>query len=376
MNHFTDEEIRIIRNQDLTIEQEGKLPQQLLQWIYERGLFKLFVPVELQGNMTELPGALKWFEHTSWINGSFGWLVTIGSGGGFFAPFMTPEVAKDAYMRKDAVVAGSGHPSGMAVKVDGGYRVNGRWKFCSGSTYATVFTANCVVEENAKSDTGVESEEMSTEESTNVPEAEAVIRSFVFWPDDVEIVKDWNAFGLKATESHSIVVHDVFVPDERTFSIIEPNGLYDNPIYSYPFLPFAEASFAAVSIGLATHFLEEARNIAERNRTAWENASVNRYDAISNKIIIQNELLTEAVNAFYQAIEQSWKEHTQGKVLTDTDVQEVSLRCKEAGQAALSSANALFPYLGIHAVMEDAPINQIYRDLQTVCHHSLLVKFD
>lgn len=364
MNHFTDEEIRIIRDQALSIEREGKLPQQLLQWIYERGLFKLFVPVKLQGNMTELPEALKWFEHTSWINGSFGWLVTIGSGGGFFAPFMTPEVAKDAYTRKEAVVAGSGHPSGTAVKVEGGYRVNGRWKFCSGSTYATVFTANCVVQKHAESDTGGESA------------AEPVIRSFVFWPDEVEIVKDWNAFGLKATESHSIVVHDVFVPDERTFSIMEPNGLYDNPIYSYPFLPFAEASFAAVSIGLAMHFLEEARNIAERNRTVWENASVNRYDSISNKIIIQNELLTEAVSAFYQAIEQSWNEHTQGKVLTDTDVQEVSLRCKEAGQAALSSANALFPYLGIHAVMEDAPINQIYRDLQTVCHHSLLVKFD
>lgn len=376
MNHFTDEEIRIIRDQALTIEQEGKLPQQLLQWIYERGLFKLFIPAELQGNMTELPEALKWFEHTSWINGSFGWLVTIGSGGGFFAPFMTPEVAKDAYTRKDAVVAGSGHPSGTAVKVEDGYRVSGRWKFCSGSTYATVFTANCSVKDQPEPDAVVESEGISTELSVKVTETEPVIRSFVFWPDEVEIVQDWNAFGLKATESHSIVVHDVFVPDERTFSIIEPNGLYDNPIYSYPFLPFAEASFAAVSIGLATHFLEEARNIVERNRTAWENASVNRYDSVSNKINIQNELLTEAVSAFYQAIEQSWNEHTQGKVLTDTDVQEVSFRCKEAGHAALSSANALFPYLGIHAVMEDAPINQIYRDLQTVCHHSLLVKFD
>ncbi|SYX84888.1 acyl-CoA dehydrogenase [Paenibacillus alvei] len=376
MNHFTDEEIRIIRDQALTIEREGKLPQQLLQWIYERGLFKLFVPAELQGNMTELPEALKWFEHTSWINGSFGWLVTIGSGGGFFAPFMTPEVAKDAYKRKDAVVAGSGHPSGTAVKVEGGYRVSGRWKFCSGSTYATVFTANCSVKDQPESDAVVEFEGISTELSAKATEAESVIRSFVFWPDEVEIVQDWNAFGLRATESHSIVVHDVFVHDERSFSIMEPNGLYDNPIYSYPFLPFAEASFAAVSIGLATHFLEEARNIAERNRTVWEHASVNRYEAILNKIMVQNELLTEAVSAFYQAIEQSWNEHTQGKVLTDTDVQEVSFRCKEAGQAALSSANALFPYLGIHAVMEDAPINQIYRDLQTVCHHSLLVKFD
>lgn len=364
MNRFTDEQIRSIREQALVIEREGKLPEQLFQWIYDRRLFKLFIPAELQGNMTALPEALQWFEHTSWINGSFGWLVTIGSGGGFFAPFMKPEVAKDAYIRKDAVVAGSGHPSGTAVKVDGGYLVNGRWKFCSGSTYATVFTANCKVEErNAEGD---------LQDSA----AEQVIRSFVFWPDQVQIVKDWNAFGLKATESHSIVVHDLFVPEERTFSIMEPNGLYHDPIYDYPFLPFAEASFAAVSIGVAKHFLDEARNIAERNRDAWMNASVNRYMSVMDKISVQNDILTEAASVFYQAIEQSWSQHISGQQLSEADIREVSLRCKEAGQAALSSANAIFPYLGIHAVMEDAPINQIYRDLQTVCHHSLLVKFD
>ncbi|NEZ41704.1 acyl-CoA dehydrogenase [Paenibacillus alvei] len=364
MNRFTDEEIRSIRKQAMDIEREGKLPEQLLQWIYDRGLFKLFIPSALQGNMTSLPEALQWFEHTSWINGSFGWLVTIGSGGGFFAPFMKPEVAKEAYMRKDAVVAGSGHPSGTAEKVDGGYRVNGRWKFCSGSTYATVFTANCVVEDrNAAS-------------AIKDTAAEPVIRSFVFRPDQVEIVKDWNAFGLKATESHSIVVHDLFVSDDRTFSIMEPNGLYDDPIYDYPFLPFAEASFAAVSIGVAKHFLDEARDIAERNRDVWMNGTVNRYVSVMDKISASNDILTEAANVFYQAIEQSWSQHIGGQQLSEADIQDVSQCCKEAGQAALSSANAIFPYLGIHAVMEDATINQIYRDLQTVCHHSLLVKFD
>ncbi|MCE5170454.1 acyl-CoA dehydrogenase [Paenibacillus profundus] len=354
---FTVEEIETIRSQALAMETSGKLPQIFLDWIYERGLFKLFVPEQLEGHMTPLPEALKRFEHASWINGSFGWLITIGSGGGFFAPFVSPSVARAVFASPQAVVAGSGHPSGTAQKVDGGYIVSGRWKFCSGSTHATVFTANCTV------DTG---------DSSETPQ----IRSFIFWPNQVEIIKDWKAFGLKATESHSIVVNELFVPDELTFDISQPAGSYGDPVYTYPFLPFAEASFAAVSIGLSRHFLDEAKLILERNKEVWESSSVNRYAAVQAKIDKMDALLARSVTQFYDVIEESWTRHVNGLPLSEEESMRLSRQCKESGSVALSCADSIFPYMGIHAVMEDTTINQIFRDLHTVCHHSLLVAFE
>ncbi|MCY9514675.1 acyl-CoA dehydrogenase family protein [Paenibacillus apiarius] len=354
---FTAEEIEEIRSQALEMETKGKLPQQFLNWIYERGLFKLFVPRQLDGHMTPLPEALKWFEHASWINGSFGWLITIGSGGGFFAPFVAPSVARAVFASPQAVVAGSGHPSGTAKQVKGGYTVSGRWKFCSGSTHATVFTANCIV------DTG---------DSSATPQ----IRSFIFWPDQIEIIKDWKAFGLKATESHSIAVNELFVPKEMTFDISQPADVYADPVYTYPFLPFAEASFAAVSIGVSRHFLDEARLILERNKEAWESSTVNRYAAVRGKIDKMDALLARSVKQFYEVIEESWARHVNGQPLSEEESMRVSRQCKQTGSAALSCADSIFPYMGIHAVMEDTALNQIFRDLHTVCHHSLLVAFE
>ncbi|MEB3102933.1 hypothetical protein [Ferviditalea candida] len=84
------------------------------------------------------------------------------------------------------------------VQADGGYKVSGQWKYCSGSTHATLFTANCVLEEASGT------EDLSSGELSSAQ----VIRSLIFLPEQVRIVKDWNAFGMKATASYSIAVED------------------------------------------------------------------------------------------------------------------------------------------------------------------------
>ena len=122
------------------MENTGELSSEILDIIYNNGLFKLFVPKELGGKMLSLPEGLKVFEEASRINGSFGWLVTIGTGGGFFVPYYPINgMRQQLFSDKKAVIAGSGTASGIAKKVDGGYRVTGKWKYCSGSVHVNDF---------------------------------------------------------------------------------------------------------------------------------------------------------------------------------------------------------------------------------------------
>lgn len=107
---FNEETVRAIREQSHEMEQTGQLTSQVLELIYDHNLFKLFVPGELDGNMTPLPDALRIFEETAWIDGSLGWLVNIGSGGGFFTSAISPEVSKTLFANREAVIAGSGFP--------------------------------------------------------------------------------------------------------------------------------------------------------------------------------------------------------------------------------------------------------------------------
>lgn len=352
---FNEETVQAIREQSHKMEQTGEPTPQVLDFIYEHDLFKLFVPGELGGKMTPLPDALRIFEETAWIDGSLGWLVSIGSGGGFFTSAISPEVSHTLFSNREAVIAGSGFPSGRAKQVEGGFVVSGQWKYCSGSTHATIFTANAVIEN----------------ETSTAPH----IRSFIFLPEQVRIHQDWNAFGLKATASHSISVEKEFVPEAMTFDLMQNPFHFHDPIFHYPFVPFAQTSFAVIAIGIGRHFLEEANNLLEQNRASWAASSPDRVAFVSGKIKEMERLFNRRVDDFYQIVDDSWDQHLRQQPLTEDQQQQISLKCKETAQAILRCAGSIFPFLGIQAVMEETPVNRTWRDLQTACQHSLLIPF-
>jgi alkylation response protein AidB-like acyl-CoA dehydrogenase len=345
-----------IRELAAHMDKERSFSPEALNIIIEHGWFKLFVPEELGGSLSSLPDALKIFEYASWVDGSFGWLVTIGSGGGYFASYLKPQAAKEIFSPPNAVIAGSGAPNGTAARTNGGYYLNGRWKFCSGSSFATTFTVNCVLEGSDP--------------------AQPEIRSFALWPSQVNIIRDWNAFGLKATESHSIEVRNQFVPDERSFSLAERLAFCEAPLFDYPFILFAQTSFAAVSIGICRHLLDEAKTLADRQKNAWNLGKPGRHEFVLNKIMEAEAQMHAAIRQFYQTIDRSWEHHVQRKPFGQEDIKNIGMICQQTAGTALKCGQAIFPYLGINAVFEHEPVNRIWRDLQTVCQHTLLVPFE
>ncbi|MFC5528755.1 acyl-CoA dehydrogenase [Cohnella yongneupensis] len=355
---FDDSFVSEARRRSASMEQARTIDPLLLDYIYENKLFKQFVPKSLGGLMLPLPEALRVFETAAWIDGSFGWLVTIGSGGGFFSATLPPRWASELFGHDKAVVAGSGHPNGIAKPVDGGYVVSGRWSTCSGSTFASVFTANCRI-------AGADGQSS----------AEDPIRSFAFMPDQVDIIRDWNAFGMRATDSHSIVVKDAFVPADRTFDILS-TPRFDDPIFRYPFLPFAQTSFAAVSIGVGRHFLEEAAEFTERKAAEWSIAKPERLAAMRRRLEAQTSALAQATSRFYDIVDTTWPAFVQAGQLSASDEQEIGRLSQEAAKAALAAARDIFPLLGMAALMEDHPLNRTWRDLHTVTQHAVLVPLD
>jgi indole-3-acetate monooxygenase len=345
MKEFTDQQIRTIRSYEKEMDQEGTFPDELLQIIYDSRLFKLFVPENLGGRMVSLPESVRIFEEASAINGSFGWLVTIGSGGGFFAGNMKEEVLADVFQARKAVIAGSGAPTGNAEKCDGGYRVTGEWAYCSGAEFAATFTANALI-----SGAGAEPE----------------LRAFAFTPEQAEVIKDWNAFGLKATGSHTIKVNGVFVPEERSFSVMESNGLVEAPVFTYPFEPFAQASFTAVVLGLGRRLMEESQSYMKLLREESPKKPV--LDGVLEEQKTRLELLNRT---FYNTIEGNWDLHVRGESAGD-QYNEVGTVCAQIVQGVREAAFTLYPYLGMYASAQDTPFNRVWRDLLTASQHALV----
>ncbi|QJD86644.1 acyl-CoA dehydrogenase [Cohnella herbarum] len=344
--------VREVRDNAANGDRNGRLTPTILNYIYDAKLFKVFVPEQLNGLMLPLPDALRVFEQAARVDGSFGWLVTIGSGGGFFSATLPPAQARELFGGTNAVVAGSGHANGIARPVEGGYLVSGQWKYCSGSTYASLFTANCRIE-------GLEGEE-------------TIIRSFAFLPDQVNIIQDWNSFGLKGTESHSISVDNAYVPSDRTFDIMD-NPNYDDPIFRYPFMPFAQTSFAAVSLGICRHFAEEARSFAEEKREEWSRSRSQRMEGLLRALGEQDASLKAVADQFYETVERTWTSFGTNGEMTEQQQLEVGTISQRLAKSTLAYAHMIFPLLGMAVLMEDNAINAIWRDLHTVTQHSVLV---
>ena len=333
---FLTKEIKArIRELSLAAERNGRPADEILELIYQLGLFKLFVPNAMNGSMTALPEAVRMFEEASYIDGSFGWLVTIGSGGGYFSSIFDKEVSRRLFTQRNAVVAGSGHVGGSARKIDGGYSVSGSWKFCSGAEYATIFTANCMSQDGT-------------------------VRSFIFTPDQVTVHKDWDAYGLRATGSHTISVSDTIVADDMTFDISSGDRHYIDPIFDYPFLPFAQASFAAVNVGICRHFLEEARLVLGSSHTP------------DNIIARQEEKLTEEANKFHVAVERSWELSLHNDNSQEAAYIHVGQLARKVTATALGCAQSIYPHLGLTAAIQSTSLNRCWRDLHTSSQHILI----
>ena len=130
----------------------GELHPDILEIAYEQEWFKLYVPTVYGGAGKKLPEILQIEEDLAYVDGSTAWTVTLCSGAAWFAGFLDPELANEIFADRKVCFAGSGAVGGTAQKTEKGYRINGHWKYASGALHATIFTANCLLQDENGND--------------------------------------------------------------------------------------------------------------------------------------------------------------------------------------------------------------------------------
>lgn len=314
---------------------QQQLTQLQLDRIYDQKWFKLFVPTAFDGLNMELPEAIQLQEQLAYMDGSLGWTVTLCAGAAWFAGFMDPLVLESVFLRRDSCLGGSGQATGTAENLPGeGYRIEGVWRYATGAPHLTVFTANCVITEKG----------VPVVDAYNQP----VIRSFFFYPDEVEIMEDWHTMGLQATASHSFKIDHLIVPFHRSFDI-HPDRMHWNAlIYRYPFELFAEVTLAANHLGMMQHFLDLLPAIDE-----------DKQKFIRNKGI------------FYSLVEKSWIDlNILGRIGPQLIV-EISTCTRSLVHLGQKMALKAYIQSGMYGASQDSSLNRVWRDLMTASQHRI-----
>ncbi len=330
----------------------------LLDAIYARGLFRLWVPRSCGGEEVDLPESLRIFEAASQLDGSLGWAVTIGTGGGLFAAFLEPAAAKRLYRSRDACIAGSGSPSGTAHEIEGGYRAGGRWRFASGAPHATTFTANCVVHRNAR----------PVLDASGSP----LIRAMAFPPSAVRIIPTWDTVGMRATASHDFAVDETVVPASHTFSVFTDAPRETGPLYRFPFSSTAETSFAAVALGVARHALDAFAELAAGKRVLGHEGDLAAQPVTRIAFAAAEAGVRSARAWFYEEAQAAWATVCDGAALTDRETALVRLASCHPVEASLRAVDSLHHLAGMSPLFRDSAFGRCWRDLHTVSQHALL----
>lgn len=325
------------------------LPAAVTEKIMQQGLFKCFLPESLGGLALGLSETMEIIERCSYIDGSFGWLVQIGNGGNYFAASFDEPTAKKLFGPAHAVLAGSGTPSGTAVAVPGGWRVSGRWRYCSGADYASFFTAVCRAEGSGETF------------------ACALLR------EQVNVTGDWKASGLKNTSTHSIEVTDAFVPDEHLFVVGNIKWLSENPVFTFPFLGFAQCFFLALMQGLFRRLLDETQLLSGRQAAAWDSSAPGRRKRLDDVCSAARRALGQARDTLYAFTNEMEVAAGENR---DRLSEQLKTEAFRQNRLIMDYAHRLFPLLGMTVLFSEHVINRVYMDMICASQHALLNDYE
>lgn len=332
-----------------------RLPDAVVQELRSLGLFKLWVPQRYGGFELALVDTLRIYEAAGRVDGSFGWAVMIGAGGGLFAAYLDPAAASEIYAPSHAVIAGSGVPDGRAEQVTGGYRVSGRWRYASGAHYASTFTANCVI-------TRAGQPVLDTH-------GKPLIRAMAFTPAQVTIHEAWDTTGMRGTGSHDFSVQETFVPQQRSFSLFTDASREQGPLYRLPFGVLTELPIAAVGLGVARHALDAFAALAQHKRCPGSDMPLAAHPLTQARFSQSDARIRLLQTGIHALAARTWQSALANRPLSPHELQEITTSCALCLADLQRAVFDLVNLAGMNAIMQDSEFARAWRDLQTLAAH-------
>lgn len=334
------------------IEDERRLPDELVMAMRDAGVFRVAVPEAWGGPDMDLVSQSKLIEILAYHDASVAWIAMICSDSGHYAARLDDATARELYPELDMLTAGFLYPVGRAVEVEGGYRVSGRWQFGSGCLHADRIVGGCLVHDSAGMRVGAD----------GLPEVRAV-----WLPRDAVTIHDtWYTTGLAGSGSNDYSVSDVFVPSQHTFHPFRV-GARPEPLYRYHGLFFV--NLPAVSIGCAQRMLDDLRSLAATKIT------MPSMTAMKDEYRVQVALAegTAAIGAAraYQdrVLGDLWATLCAGDQPTREQRAAISLMSVHAIRVGLDVAESVCETVGGAAIFSNNPFDRRRRDLATVTAH-------
>ena len=338
----------LVREHAEASESQRHLKSEVAEAFAREGLFRIAAPVDFFGSEEDPITQIETIESVAYADGSAAWNLMIGiETFGLIAPGFVHcrELIEDL----SVIMCSSTASAGRADKVEGGYRVSGRWGFCSGCHNSELFGATVYLYENGERDN-------SGHQYLVVPKPE------------FEILDTWYTSGLCGSGSHDVVLEDVFVPEER---LVAPLGKvqHDSALLRMPFRSRLCYNKVAIAFGLARSALDDFVDLAEGKVPRFTSKSL-KERGWAQRAIAESEVRVRSVRALViELLGSLWEKAVQGEKVSDKEAALFQLACSDAVRSCIASVDRLVEAAGTTANQKGHPLERVARDIRVVGQH-------
>jgi alkylation response protein AidB-like acyl-CoA dehydrogenase len=330
-----------------------RLPDPIAEAMVAHDYYRVLLPRDLGGRDVDPPTYLRMVERFAVMDGSVAWNFAIGGGTPLFAGFIPAAVAREVFASPDACVAGGLAPMGTALRVDGGYRVSGRWAWASGIHQSRWVIAGCTILEG----------DPPAPAKAGIPFVQVVVPRA-----SCQVLDTWHVGGLRGTGSTDYTIDDVFVPRERSFFVFFSERFHDAPIFRLP-PTFFGVALATVGSGIARGALEAFLELANEKRPLMSPNLLRERPSVQHDVAKAEALVESSREHLFAAVEEMWACVLAGKAV------ELPLRAKvrraqtHAAESAAQAVTLLHRAAGGSSLYESCPLERCFRDVHAVLGH-------
>lgn len=339
------------------IEAAGRIPRDLSVEMGEAGFYRMFVSGTCGGLEVSPRTAAEVYEALAQGDAACGWVAFIAATTGLALGRLTDAAVGEIIARPDSLATGVFAANGRATRVDGGFRVTGRWDWGSGSPNADWIGGGCVLVEDGQPLTN----------SAGLPR-----NHMLFFPaDEVTSLDTWQVSGLRGTGSTAFEVRDVFVPERHAAGVLVKTPP-DRPLWRFPaFSPLAQG-IGAVALGIARAALDEATRVAGEKRRGGASAPLSERPHSQIEIARAEARLRAARALFYETIDAAWVAAQTGEPVPLTHNRDMRLAVCHAVAEATAVVDAMYTLVGGVSVYAASPLQRQFRDIHVATQHFMV----
>jgi len=337
------------------------LPAFIVNKLIEAGLCRLTVPESLGGHEAEPLVGFDVYEELASADASVAWIAWNNALPGLLSRYLSNAVRAELFADTHRLFANSTRPSGRAVMRPGGFRVSGRWSLVSGCALADWIPLMCIVT------TDEVGQKMLAD---RVPE----MRMAYVPKGSYKILDTWHSGGLRGTGSHDIVVDDIFVPAELTFSLEDPDHI-DRPLYRMPFAATLGAWCAAICLGIARAAIDTLLDLGCSKVTVDPGPGLRDRPAVQATVASSTAALDAARLLLRDALGDLWNACLSGTPVSDIQRARMWGSIVHTAQTAKTTVTFMYEAAGASALYIDCQIEQAHRDIHAVLQHIVLQHF-